>query len=187
MRDVARVIAERGATTTLDDVSATTGTSKSRLCECFGDDRGLVKAVVEYQCATVVDWHAKLLEAVDSWEDLERWTEQIVEHATWTGCPIGTLAAVLSDADEALRTRLRGAFAAWKDAIRGALGQLQERGLIATGADLDALATMTLSAVQGGLLLAKLTRDADQLRTALDGALVELRSHAPTDPRMVSS
>jgi hypothetical protein len=95
------------------------------------------------------------------------------------GCPIGTLAAALSDSDEGLRTSLSEAFQAWRDAIRGALLRLQEDGLIAGGADLDALTTITLSAIQGGLLLSKTSRDAGQLRIALDGAIAQLRANAP--------
>jgi hypothetical protein len=92
------------------------------------------------------------------------------------GCPIGTLAAALSDTDERFRTSLSEAFRAWSDAIRAALVRLQENGLIGAGADLDALTTITLSAIQGGLLLSKTSRDAGQLRIALDGAIAQLRA-----------
>lgn len=175
----AELIGQRGAATSLDDVRAVTGASKSQLCHYFGDDRGLVESVVEHQCATVVGWHARTLAAVARWEDLERWAELIVAgHSLGEGCPIGTLAAILGDADEELRARLNEAFTDWSHAIRGALNRLRENGLISAGADLDALATMTLSAIQGGLLLAKTSRDTDQLRAALTGALAELRARA---------
>jgi hypothetical protein len=42
------------------------------------------------------------------------------------------------------------------------------------------LSTITLAAIQGGLLLAKTTRDSTQLRTALDGAITTLKTCAPT-------
>jgi hypothetical protein len=60
---------------------------------------------------------------------------------------------------------------------------LRDNALIAADADLDALTTITLSAVQGGLLLTKTSRDADQLRTALSGVIAQLRSHAPAGSR----
>jgi hypothetical protein len=41
-----------------------------------------------------------------------------------------------------------------------------------------------LSAIQGGLLLAKTSRDADKLRTAMAGAIIQLRSHGPHQPRV---
>jgi hypothetical protein len=59
------------------------------------------------------------------------------------------------------------------------LTRLRENGLLSEDADLDALTTVTLSAIQGGLLLAKTSRDAGQLQAALDGAIAQLRVHAP--------
>jgi hypothetical protein len=42
-----------------------------------------------------------------------------------------------------------------------------------------ALATATLAAVQGGLLLTQTTRDPGRLAIALDAAYAYLRAHAP--------
>jgi TetR/AcrR family transcriptional regulator, transcriptional repressor for nem operon len=187
VRAAADLIAERGAAaTSLDDVRAATGASKSQLYHYFDDKHGLVQAVVDYQCATVLGLQAHALASVSSWEDLERWADSMVaiveEQGARGGCPVGTLAATLSDTDEAARTSLSEAFRAWSDAIRGALLRLRENGLIAPGADLDALTTVTLAAIQGGLLLAKTSRDARQLRTALDGAIAQLRANASSGP-----
>jgi hypothetical protein len=41
------------------------------------------------------------------------------------------------------------------------------------------LTAITFSAVQGGLLLAKTSRDSDELRIALDGAIAQLGAPAP--------
>ena len=184
VRAAAELIAERGAAaTSLDDIRAVTGASKSQLYHYFGDKHGLVEAVVDHQCATVLGLQAHALASVSSWEDLEHWAGVMVaimeEDGARGGCPIGTLASALADTDEELRTSLSEAFRAWSDAIRGALLRLRERGLIAADADLDALTTITLSAIQGGLLLTKTSRDVGQLRIALDGAIAQLRAHAP--------
>jgi TetR/AcrR family transcriptional regulator, transcriptional repressor for nem operon len=184
VRAAAELIAEHGAAgTSLDDVRAATGASKSQLYHYFDDKHGLVQAVVDYQCAAVLGQQAHALASVSNWEDLERWADVMVatveDQDARVGCPIGTLAATLSDADEGLRTSLSEAFRAWSDAIRAALLRLQANGLIAAGADLDTLTTITLAAIQGGLLLAKTSRDAGQLRAALDGAIAQLRANGP--------
>jgi AcrR family transcriptional regulator len=184
VRAAAELIAERGAAaTSLDDVRAATGTSKSQLYHYFGDKHGLVEAVVDYQCASVLGLQVHALASVGTWEDLERWADVMVaiveEHGARGGCPIGTLAAALSDTDEGLRTSLSEAFRAWSDAIRGALLRMRDNRLLAPDADLTALTTIVLSAVQGGLLLAKTSRDVGQLRIVLDGAISQLRAHAP--------
>lgn len=181
VRAAAELVAERGAGgTTLEELAAATGASQTQLHRYFGDHRGLVEAVVDLQCASVLGWQAEVLASVDDWEGLEAWAEVIVAAQGFRGgCPIGTLAAELSDTDEELRSNLSDAFAAWSEAIHDALLRLRGNGLIAADADLDALTTITLSAIQGGLLLSKTSRDPEQLRTALRGAIAELRAHAP--------
>jgi AcrR family transcriptional regulator len=177
-------VAERGAAgTTLDDVHAATGASKSQLYHYFGDKRGLVEAVVHFQCAAVLGFQAQALASVGNWEDLRRWAEFMADafeqQGSRGGCPIGTLAAALADTDEAFRIGLSEAFQAWSDSIRGAIARLRDNGLIAVEADLEALTTIMLAAIQGGLLLAKTSRDADKLRTALDGAIAQVSSYGP--------
>jgi AcrR family transcriptional regulator len=184
VRAAAELIAEHGAAgTSLDDVRSATGASKSQLYHYFDDKHGLIQAVVDHQCASVLGHQAHALASVRDWESLDRWADGMVatveEQEARVGCPIGTLAAALSDSDEALRTSLSEAFRAWSDAIRAALVRLQQNGLIAAGADLEALTTITLAAVQGGLLLAKTSRDAGQLRATLDGAIAQLRANGP--------
>jgi TetR/AcrR family transcriptional repressor of nem operon len=184
VRAAAELIAERGATaTSLDDVRAATTASKSQLYHYFGDKRGLVEAVVEHQCASVLGFQARALASVSDWESLGRWAELMVsgveQRGGRGGCPIGTLAAALADTDEALRVSLNEAFQAWSDAIRAALARLRDNELIAAEADLDRLTTIMLSAIEGGLLLAKASRDADPLRTALDGAITQFQANAP--------
>jgi AcrR family transcriptional regulator len=184
VRAAAELVAERGAVaTSLDDVRAATGASKSQLYHYFGDKHGLIEAVVDHQCAAVLGLQAQALASVSDWEGLERWAEVMVaiveEHDSRGGCPIGTLAAALADTDEGLRTSLSEAFRAWSDAIRGALMRLRDNRLLAADADLEVLTTIALAAIQGGLLLSKTSRDANQLRIALTGAIAQLRAHAP--------
>ena len=99
------------------------------------------------------------------------------------GGPIGILAAAVADSDETLPKLLSDAFQAWRDAISSALETLRDNQLLAREADLDTLTTITLSAIEVGLLFAKTTRDSTQLRIALDGAIAHLRSHAPRAAR----
>jgi AcrR family transcriptional regulator len=167
----------------LDDVRAATHTSKSQLYHYFGGKHGLVEAVVRYTSGMVLQWHAEALDAVQTWEDLDRWCEGMVAlmeaQGMRGGCPVGTLAAALAEGDDSSRELLASAFQDWKDHIHGALQRLQEGGLLRSDADLDGLTTSTLAAVQGGLLLAKTTRSSEPLRTSLRGAVTLLRSQEP--------
>jgi TetR/AcrR family transcriptional regulator, transcriptional repressor for nem operon len=178
----AALIVERGAAgTSLDDVRAATDSSKSQLYHYFGDKHGLVQAVIDHQSAVVLGTQAQALDDVQDWRDLERWADSMVATVERCGgrggCPIGTLAAALADTDEQFRTALNDAFNSWREAIGGALARLREGGLLAADADLEQLTTTMLAAIQGGLLLAKTSRDSTQLRIALDGAIAQLHTH----------
>ena len=180
----AELIAERGADgTSLDDVRATTRTSKSQLYHYFGDKQGLVRAVTDRQCERVIALHGELLGEVRDWASLRGWADAVVTIAEAQGfrggCPLGTLAAGLADTDETARERLASAFGAWRAAITAALSRLVENGQLDPAADLDALTTAMLAAVQGGLLLAKTERDSKPLRIALDTAIQQLHAHTP--------
>ncbi len=179
----AALIGERGvASTSLDDVRAATGSSKSQLYHYFGDRHGLVQAVIDHQSTVVLGAQAQALDTVHSWRDLEHWADSMVASAERRGgrggCPIGTLAAALADTDERFRATLDEAFDSWRAAIGGALSRLRDGGLLAADADLEQLTTTTLAAIQGGLLLAKTSRDGTQLRIALDGAIAQLHTHS---------
>jgi len=166
-------------------VTAATRASKSQLYHYFGDKHGLLEAVVRHQSAVVLGFHARALTATDSWERLERWAAEMVEvferQGSRGGCPIGTLGAALSDSDELLRGVLNEAFNPWRQAISGALVRLRDNQLLADEADIEALTTTTLAAIQGGLLLAKTMRDTSQLRVVLYNVVAHLRAYAPPD------
>src|SRR3984885_76102 len=152
----AALIGERGvAGTSLDDIRAATSSSKSQLYHYFGDKPGLVQAVIDYQSAVVLGAQVDALGDVQDWNGLERWADGMVAmveaRGARGGCPIGTLAAALADTDERFRVPLDEAFDHWREAIGAMLMRLQNRGLLTPDADLEALATTMLAAIQGGL------------------------------------
>jgi TetR/AcrR family transcriptional regulator, transcriptional repressor for nem operon len=190
VRAAAELIGANGvAGTSLDHIRAVTKSSKSQLYHYFGDKHGLVQAVIEYQSAAVLGAQAQVLRSVQDWDDLERWGSIMVaaveQQGARGGCPIGTLAAALADTDETFRLALSAVFETWRAAIAEALARLRDNGLLAADADLDALTTAMLAAIQGGLLLAKTSRDSCQLRGALDGVFAQLHAHGGRDvPRL---
>ena len=79
--DAAAELIEHGPHgTSLDDVRATTHTSKSQLYPYFGvsDKQGLIHAVTDRQCGRVIALHAELLAEVRDWAGLRRWADAIV-------------------------------------------------------------------------------------------------------------
>ncbi len=173
------LIRERGiAETSLDDVIESAGASKSQVYHYFEDRAALLQAVVAHSTATVLS----NLGPLDSWKALRSWLDSLVElqvqRGARRGCPIGALVPQLAETDDEARAALAASFSAWEAHIREGLHSMQAHGKLDRAADPARLATATLAALQGGLLLTQASRDPGQLAIALDAAYAHLRAHA---------
>jgi len=101
-----------------------------------------------------------------------------VERRACGGCPLGSLVGRLAESDEQARLALAHSFERWHARLRDSLRSIQRSGKLDPGANPDELATATLAAIQGGLLLTQTRRDRASLATALDEAYANLRAHA---------
>jgi TetR/AcrR family transcriptional regulator, transcriptional repressor for nem operon len=173
-----QVIAERGvAETSLDDVIERAGVSKSQLYHYFDDRAALLRAVIEHNTEGVI---AYLGEVEDSWVAIRSWLDSMVElqveRRACGGCPVGSLVPQLAETDEQAREVLAASFARWEALLGDGLRSMQARGKLDLRADPDELATATMAAIQGGLLLTQTRRDPNQLAIALDAAYTHLRA-----------
>src|SRR3954470_10155543 len=148
------LIADRGvAATSLDNVIERAGVSKGQLYHYFDDRPTLLHAVADRNADRVLGSIGPL----DSWRAIRAWFDSMVEHQAARGarggCPIGSLAAQLTEADEAARLALADAFARWETLLCKGLRSMQTHGKLAPRADPGRLATAALASIQGGLLL----------------------------------
>jgi AcrR family transcriptional regulator len=160
--------------TSLDEVMAESGVSKSQLYHYFADKDALVLEVIALQTERVLNAQQPHLGALDSLKALRMWRDAIVqlnERAGSNGCPLGSLASELANESETARQRLAAGFAVWGDSIERGLAKMRERGALAPSANPQELAVALLSAVEGGLLLAKTTQTSRPLEIALDMAI----------------
>jgi TetR/AcrR family transcriptional regulator, transcriptional repressor for nem operon len=174
------LISQRGiAETSLDDVIERAGASKSQLYHYFEDRAALLRAVVAHNTEGVL---AYVGEVDDSWAAIRAWLDSLVdlqvERRACGGCPIGSLVPQLAETDEQARQALADSFTSWEAFLRDGLRSMQRNGKLDRRADPDALATATMAAIQGGLLLTQTRRDPAQLAIALDAAYRHLRSNA---------
>jgi TetR/AcrR family transcriptional regulator, transcriptional repressor for nem operon len=167
--------------TSLDDVLAKSGTSKSQLYHYFADKEALVLEVIVLQTERVLMAQQPHLGALGSLAALRRWRDAIIDLAEGRnragGCPIGSLANELSNQFEDARSLLAGSFETWCGCIESGLRKMQERGELASSADPHDLALAMLTALQGGLLLAKTTHTSRPLKIAFDMALEHVTRH----------
>ena len=169
--------------TSLDEVMAASGVSKSQLYHYFADKDALVLEVIARQTERVLDAQRPHLETLDSLPALTAWRDAIVRlnrEARGKGCPLGSLASELANDSGPARERLAGSFAMWRHRIEQGLTKMRERGELAASADPQELALALLSAVEGGLLLAKTTQSSRPLEIALDMAVDHVARHMTT-------
>src|SRR6516225_2465884 len=166
--------------TSLDEVMAASGVSKSQLYHYFADKDALVLEVIARQTKRVLDAQQPHLGSLDSLPALKAWRDAIVQlsnAARGKGCPLGSLASELANESEPARKRLADSFAIWHERIELGLTKMRECGDIAASADPRKLAFALLSAVQGGLLLSKTTHSSRPLEIALDMAIEHVARH----------
>jgi TetR/AcrR family transcriptional regulator, transcriptional repressor for nem operon len=175
------LVAERGvAATSLDDVRRRAHASKSQLYLYFADRDDLMRAVSEATCDAVMDAQSDALAGFDSLGGIERYLDATVglqeQRDARGGCPIGSLVSQVAEHDEDARLALVAGFDRWEEGLRTGLEAMAERGELRSDADPALLATQTLAALQGGLLLTQARRDPGQLRAAADGVVALIRA-----------
>jgi TetR/AcrR family transcriptional regulator, transcriptional repressor for nem operon len=179
----ASLVYERGfAGTSLDDVMAATGTSKSQLYHYFADKAALIREVIKAQLARILAaQQAAGLHEVSSWEALQRWCDHFVTATRATqgagGCPLGSLVGELADQSEPARRVLDQCFAEWQSYLCEGFTAMRDNGELAAKADPAELALTILTALQGGLLMAQAMRSARPLELALNTALQHLAAY----------
>jgi TetR/AcrR family transcriptional repressor of nem operon len=166
--------------TTLDDVRVAAGVSKSQLYHYFADKDALVREVISVQTARVLAAQQTAFDQLDSLPALRRWCDCILASNRATangGCSIGSLANELANQSEQARALLVAGFDTWEDRLAEGFAKMKKTGALGRSADPRKLATGVLSAVQGGLLLAKTSRSDEPLKVALDMAFDHVASH----------
>lgn len=182
--------AHGAANTSLDAVLEASNSSKSQLYHYFKDKDDLVLAVIERQIDCVLAAQESLLRQLNSLAGLRRWRNAIVELSRQThcagGCPLGSLASELAESPRP-RALLAQRFARWERYFVAGFEAMHLRAGSRPTADLSELATVMLTALQGGLLLAQTMRSTRPLELALDAAIDRVEYHLKRATRAAKS
>ncbi len=170
---------QRGvARTTIEDIQEAAAISTSQMYHYFADKNDLVSAVIDCQTDQVLGFQHLGLDRIESLDDLRRWRDAMVDVVRGRmgvgGCPLGSMASELSDCDPVARARLMRSFTQWEKMIHDGLVTIAEREELAVGTDIDRIALAMLAALQGGLLLSQVRRDAAPLAAAVDTMIEHL-------------
>ena len=166
------IFAHGARETTLDHVRSAVGASKSQLYHYFSDKDELLYGVIDLQGSRVIEAQQPELGAIDSIASLRRWRDKLVQLCDTVGsiggCPIGSLANELASHSENHRRALDSHFARWAALIEAGLLRMRARGRLGPALEPKTLSVAFLTAIEGGLLLAKLQRSSAALAAALD-------------------
>lgn len=178
----AALVYERGGRgTSLDEVMENSRTSKSQLYHYFANKDALLRAVIQWQTRHIIGAQRKAVPELDSMDALERWSGLVIAAAIASegrsGCPLGSLASELADYSEDARILLGESFDLWEAEIVRGLKVMKARGELSREADPVELATATMTAMQGGKLLAQTQRSARPLRLAMEMACANIARH----------
>src|SRR4051794_23913232 len=162
----ARVINEQGfAHTSVEDLISAAGLSgKSHFYHYFRSKDDLGYEVLERQFSRFTERGLALLSEpmIEPMDRLTLFIDTMValqrERGVRHGSPFGNLAGELADSHEGFRRRLDKVFEQWATALAALLGEMRHR--LRADADPDRLAQFIVAAIEGGMLLARVKRDA---------------------------
>jgi len=150
--------------TSLDDLCAVTGLSRSSFYATFGSKRSLllrsVDRYVEQRNPKLTAILAQPLPIRDAFAALaQQFIDQIVSGPGRRGCFLGNCAAELPRSDRAALAHVRQGLESTEATFRDALTRAQSRGDLAADADVSVLARFLMSGFQGLRLVGKVNPD----------------------------
>jgi AcrR family transcriptional regulator len=163
--------------TTLDDVLAHTGTSKSQLFHYFprGKDQ-LLLAVAEQEAARVLSDQQPHLSQLTSWAAWQRWRDAVIDRYRHQEqqCPLSTVMSEIGRTPGA-QAVTAALIEQWRADIEAGVIAMQRQGKIAATVDPSRAAAALLAGIQGGVSVMLNTGDLSYLEAALDIGIAALR------------
>lgn len=161
------------ARTSIEDVIRAAGITKGSFYFHFSSKEELGHAVIENASSFIL---GRLKEALDhpeltSYDRIEAMLKEIqsiVEAADCSrGCILGNLALETSHTNEGFRERIARAFRSWSELIASELEKMKEAGELPFDFDSIAYADFALSALEGGIMMSKVTLDPAPMRNSV--------------------
>lgn len=155
--------------TSLEDLCAATGLSRSSLYAAFGGKRALLhRSLDRYEEQAVSRIAAALARPMPVPQALAAFVDDLIERIAAgpgrRGCFIGNCASELARLDRVTATRVRRSLERVEGVFRGALARAQARGEVAATADIESLARFLVAGIQGLRLVGKANPDRATLR-----------------------
>lgn len=174
--------------TSVDDVIRASGITKGSFYFHFSSKEELGYAVIENAALHVAGRLRSAMERGSTPAErlkaaLEELQGIVMEADCCRGCILGNLALELSNQHEGFREKLAWAFEILADLIAEPLAEMKENGELPADFDPAAFASYAVSAIEGGIMMSKVTRDPQPMRRCARMLLeqVEKMRRAPVD------
>ncbi|AYG03100.1 TetR/AcrR family transcriptional regulator [Gryllotalpicola protaetiae] len=171
---------EAGLEVTLDEVRASTRTSKSQIFHYFpGGKDELFLEVARFEAGRILREQQPHLDELDSWESWNAWRDAVIARYREQGprCAMTSLSRqtnITPGAAEVSRLLL----ASWQERLRTGIEKMQASGFIGPQLDAQRASSAMLAALQGGIVILQATGLTDHLEAAVDASLDQLRAAA---------
>src|ERR1700712_4776684 len=174
----ADLMRERGvAATTLDDVRARTGTSKSQLFHYFPSGKEqLLLAVAQHEADRVLADQQPHLGRLRTWPAWTAWRDAVLERYRQQGqsCPLSVLMTELGRSTPAARAITVELINQWECDIVQGIEWMQKSKDVSPRIDAARAGRAILAGIQGGVTIMLATGDIAHLEAALDMGLESL-------------
>lgn len=169
-----QLIYEKGyGKTTVEEVIEAAGITKGSFYFHFPSKEKLGYAVIENASSHILGKIEEKLECpgLTPYQRIEAMLQEIqgiVEAADCSrGCILGNLALEMSHTHPGFRRRIAQAFKGWSSLIAGELEEMKRQGELPLDFDCDAYADFVLSALEGGIMMSKVTMDPAPMRNGI--------------------
>ncbi|QHW31080.1 TetR/AcrR family transcriptional regulator [Paenibacillus rhizovicinus] len=169
------------AGSSLSDITESTGIKKGGIYRYFASKDEIAMEAYQYAGSVVV---GKLKAAIEL-EDTAigkllvylRVYENVVEAPPFIGgCPLLNLATESDDGNPQLREIARKGLAGTLDTMKAIIAGGVESGEFKADLDIEALATFTLSVMEGGIMISKLEGDNRHVRMNIESLMAYMRT-----------
>ena len=168
------IIYEKGyAKTTIDDVIAAAGITKGSFYFHFSSKEELGYAVIENASDYILQSIRNSLDRSNLTpygriEAMMRELQGIVEAADCSrGCIMGNLALETSHSNPGFREKIAQAFRSWSGLIAAELEEMKSAGELPPDFDCAGYADFAISALEGGIMISKVTLDPAPMRNSV--------------------
>ena len=182
IRTAADLFHQKGArATSPDEIIEASRTGKGQFYHYFKNKEGLVHEVLQTYLDAIKAGTAPINYEIRSWRDLEQWFAAHLElqkrYKMTRGCPFGTLGNEVATNDELIRQDVSLIFEVVKHKLASFFLQEKARGRLAERADAQRMADFCLAAIQGAMLMGKITRSSQLVEEAAREAVAHLKSY----------